>query len=557
MVAARGEVNLYREIVQHARDIILVMHVDGRIIEANDAAVQAYGYSREELLAMAVTDLRAPESRLMAREQMRDAFVEGAFFETYHQRKDGSIFLVEVSSNRLFTGSEEGLVSVVRDISGRLAARDSQEAGACNLREQRYDVVAAGIVVQNAAREIVYANEAAERILGMPKELLYGKTSDDPVWQAVDEEGNPFPPEKYPTSITIRTGIAVHNCVFGIRHGKSGERRWLLVNAQPIYDAAAQRLVEAVATFLDITEMRRVQQALHDSEDRFRSLFSNMAEGVALHELVLGAQGMPENYRIMEVNESYERILGVNRAEIIGKLATEAYAAEEPPYLAEFCQTAQEGKSVVLERYFAPMDKHFLISVAPWGEQGFATIFLDITKLKKAEQDMAAYTQELERLASTDRLTGIWNRRYFEHAAAAEMGRAKRYGEQVALVIFDVDRLKYINDHYGHQVGDHILLAVTELFKGHVRNSDCLARWGGDEFIVLLPNAGLQEAVQMAEKLRILAAGEVFPEVGVVTLSMGVAELRTGENFGAWLKRADDALYQAKAAGRNRVMAAE
>ncbi len=160
---------------------------------------------------------------------------------------------------------------------------------------------------------------------------------------------------------------------------------------------------------------------------------------------------------------------------------------------------------------------------------------------------------ELNRLATTDSLTGAWNRRYFEQAAGTGIARADRYGEPLALLMFDLDHFKLLNDTHGHPVGDKVLVELMRRVRPRLRATDILARWGGEEFVVLLPHCGREEAVKLAEKLRHLIATKPFPPAGPLTASFGVAEFQAGETLDTWLKRVDDALYAAKSAGRNRV----
>ena len=178
--------------------------------------------------------------------------------------------------------------------------------------------------------------------------------------------------------------------------------------------------------------------------------------------------------------------------------------------------------------------------------------------LQAANRALQAANSELQRLATTDRLTGVWNRHHFEEALTAENRRVARYPEQpLSLMLFDLDHFKEINDTHGHPVGDQVLVELTRRIQDHLRSVDVLARWGGEEFMVLLPHTRGEAAVKLAEKLRQLVAGEPFPEVGQVTSSFGVAEYRPHETPAQWLKRVDDALYAAKAGGRNRVCRAE
>jgi len=146
--------------------------------------------------------------------------------------------------------------------------------------------------------------------------------------------------------------------------------------------------VSVMGATRDITERKKAELSLINSEERLHSLFTNMSEGVAFHRLEFNSEGTPINYKILEVNQQYEDILDIRKEDVIDKLATEIYNVKEPPYLNEFSQVALSGISSKIETYFEPMKKHFDISIVPWGEKGFATIFSDITKRKKAEKEL-------------------------------------------------------------------------------------------------------------------------------------------------------------------------
>lgn len=162
----------------------------------------------------------------------------------------------------------------------------------------------------------------------------------------------------------------------------------------------------------------------------------------------------------------------------------------------------------------------------------------------------------LRRIASTDELTGLLNRRSFSEVVEREAARSQRTGRPLTLVLGDIDFFKRINDTYGHAAGDHILQSVSNLLQGAVREYDCVARWGGEEFIILLPDTGLAAATQIAERLREMVAGSHPSFEGKlipVSMTLGIAQFSDEENWHAIVARADEALYRGKAAGRNRV----
>lgn len=164
------------------------------------------------------------------------------------------------------------------------------------------------------------------------------------------------------------------------------------------------------------------------------------------------------------------------------------------------------------------------------------------------------YADEQARLAAKkDALTGVWNRTHIEEVAQHEINRRQRYGHPVALIMADIDHFKRLNDTFGHSTGDRVLKQFCLVLGNCVRSSDVLARWGGEEFLLLLPNSDLASAAQLAERVRSALAAWCFPEGCAVSASFGVTACQQNETWEHWLHRSDMALYRAKAAGRDRV----
>ncbi len=163
--------------------------------------------------------------------------------------------------------------------------------------------------------------------------------------------------------------------------------------------------------------------------------------------------------------------------------------------------------------------------------------------------------REKEYYATTDPLTGTWNRMKFFHIIEQELARARRHHRPLALLFFDIDHFKRINDAHGHAVGDAVLTGTCRVVLGLLRRTDALVRWGGEEFVVVATETDRAGATALAGRLRAAVAGHTFPEVGRVTVSFGVTAHRCGDTTESIVQRADDALYRAKEAGRDRVMA--
>ena len=161
--------------------------------------------------------------------------------------------------------------------------------------------------------------------------------------------------------------------------------------------------------------------------------------------------------------------------------------------------------------------------------------------------------QQLRSQATTDPLTGLFNRLKFDQALAVEMARAERYKAPLSLALYDVDGFKKVNDTFGHQAGDKVLAQLAALVASNCRSSDTIARWGGEEFAIMLPGSDERMAQQVMEKLRAAIEEADFAAVGRVTCSFGVTQFADGDTPEVLLARADDALYRAKVNGRNRV----
>jgi diguanylate cyclase (GGDEF)-like protein/PAS domain S-box-containing protein len=351
---------------------------------------------------------------------------------------------------------------------------------------------------------------------------------------------------------------------------KDGSTIWCDVHVLPVYTADGIP-VELLGISRDINAVKRAEGEAKRSEQRIRKMLQHLPVGIAVASL------QPDQ-RMLYRNLKFDRLFGWTPQEIPTHedWFVRAYPDEDDRravrdrWSAAIARAAaQQGQVTPHEFRVTSRDgkvKDIVIGGTVLDDRLICS-FVDISERKRFEAELVqardaaeaanrALQQanaELQRLAVTDHLTGVWNRAYFEAAVEAEIARVARYGAPVSLLLLDIDHFKAINDTHGHLVGDRILIELTGLIGDHLREVDVLARWGGEEFAILMPHCGAGEALHAAEKLRVLVADHAFHEVGAVTVSIGVAELQPRESDNAWLKRADDALYAAKAGGRNRV----
>ena len=184
-----------------------------------------------------------------------------------------------------------------------------------------------------------------------------------------------------------------------------------------------------------------------------------------------------------------------------------------------------------------------------YGDKLMLCIVHDITEQKRLEQ-------ELEHAALRDSMTGLLNRRQFYNIAEQTNPADLPAQQQFSLLLVDTDHFKNINDVFGHQKGDEVLISLSRMLEDCSRKDDYVFRWGGEEFVILLPRTTLEHALQIAETLRAAVAQITIPGLPRFTVSIGVARHNQGESIDDLFKRVDDALYRAKNDGRNKVLAA-
>lgn len=294
----------------------------------------------------------------------------------------------------------------------------------------------------------------------------------------------------------------------------------------------------AVVTFTDRT-------AEH-LERRYRALVSATSDFVWL---------CAPDGALVEIDEQWLALTGFTREDALGWGWMEAMHPEDrPAYRRGRMRALARGRTFEREYRLRCADGHlrwFVNQMVPvtdgrgrlveWVSAG-----REITRYKRRESDLVSR-------ASRDYLTGLPNRRHFDQALEQRVRYAARHGESLGLVLFDVDRFKAVNDAHGHEAGDAVLKALARHAASRIRSGDLLARWGGEEFVILLPGCALEDACRVAEQVRSRVAAENFPGPGRVTVSAGVAEYQPPETAHSLLTRADEALYRAKSAGRNRV----
>ncbi len=181
-------------------------------------------------------------------------------------------------------------------------------------------------------------------------------------------------------------------------------------------------------------------------------------------------------------------------------------------------------------------------------------LMINMTNLYlETNQKLIKTLEKVERLANTDHLTQIYNRVFFSQVVAYELEKQSRITMPLSLIMLDIDHFKHVNDTFGHNVGDEVLKGISSLVNNNIRKTDTLARWGGEEFVILMPNTAIENALLVAENLRLLIEQTAMPPVAKLTCSFGVTQYIDDDDIGSLVKRADEGLYTAKETGRNKV----
>ncbi|WP_018879035.1 diguanylate cyclase [Thioalkalivibrio sp. ALE9] len=402
--------------------------------------------------------------------------------------------------------------------------------------EQSHNSVVITDADLDAGPRIVYVNAGFEHMTGYDRDEALGQTPR--MLQG--------PATSRAVLDRMRGALASGECFDGeaINYRKDGSWYRVRWHISPVYaEDDDRRVTHFVSVQQDITDERR-----RDDEIR---LLSTALEVSADPVLITDPEGT-----ITYVNAAFEEQTGYSRNEALGQNPRILKSGQQDAdFYREMWDTLKRGDAFRGEFVNRRRDgslMHMEQSISPVTNAGgevthYVSIGKDVT-------DRVRMEDEIRRLAHTDWLTGLANRLSLGDTLEAEMERSRRYGRPLSLIMFDIDRFKDFNDDYGHETGDEVLKRLAETVRGALREADSLGRWGGEEFMVVVPETTGAGAEAMAEKLRKAVAAMETPCPISVAASFGVSEMRPGDTPKTLARRVDEAMYQAKESGRNRVV---
>lgn len=288
----------------------------------------------------------------------------------------------------------------------------------------------------------------------------------------------------------------------------------------------------------------------HKETKKFQYVIDTLSELVIIktnEKILLVNQSFLDFFNVKNIKKFYQKYSCLSNNFILEESNLEINLNHITQELIESLDTIDKSKRIISMQNAQGELKSLTIKIYKSQENEFVIVLSDITNMKHK-------TDMLEQKANVDALTKIFSRQKFNELYHLELRRSHRYINSLSLLFFDIDHFKKINDTYGHDVGDKTLITFAKVIQENIREYDIFARWGGEEFILLLPQTDMSAAFKIAEKLRQKVSDHNFGIIGTVTCSIGISMLKKDDDDDSFLKRADNAVYKAKKSGRNRTI---
>ncbi|WP_373482237.1 diguanylate cyclase [Acetobacterium sp.] len=346
----------------------------------------------------------------------------------------------------------------------------------------------------------------------------------------------------------LETDGFVENIEFSF-YGKNNEANIGLVSAKIIIIDGVPHTLSVIR---DITELKAIEAKLKQSEELHRLLADNAADVIWTMDL----EG-----RFTYISPSVEKLRGYTVEEVMSQSQEEVLCPGSLIHMHEGLNRAihsvQNGHPFQVFR--GELEQPCKDGTTVWTEATVSGIysedgrFIGMLGVTRDISERKLMEEEIRRLSITDKLTQSFNRLKLDETLEQQFERSQTSLAPFAIIILDIDHFKLVNDTYGHQVGDRVLIELVTVLNQNVRTGDVVGRWGGEEFLIILPDTRLEEATGLAERLRQAVATHLFTKAAQVTISLGVSAYKIDSSPETIVSRADRALYQAKEKGRNRV----
>jgi diguanylate cyclase (GGDEF)-like protein/PAS domain S-box-containing protein len=524
---------------------ILVIDGDDHIVLAGRGIEPIFGYVAESVVGLPL-DALIPERLSYGTDDARASLdgpedgPVGPTQEVLCVRGDGTTFPAELALGRFRTDDTTLIVATLRDITQQRALH--QELGE---RAERYrttlEVLEEGVVqyrIEGSKCVATVVNSAGLSLLGVGNEE-YVTILTKGEWSAIDINGQALAGNDWPIPTAIRTGRPVKGAIVGIQRDEHSIT-WLRINATPSFDNSGG-ITRVVASASDVTDILASQKALDVVKNRFTAMVEHSSDLIAI---------IDAHQHLSYASPAFERVLQRRVCDYQGQPIWQFVHPDDWERLGDiFSQLAQQpGGAVTFECRLLHADgtpRHFVITQTNRLDdpaiQGFVGNGHDIT-------DRVAVEASLEHRASHDVLTGLPNRSHFTDRLALAIDRSERSGETFCLYFLDLDGFKVVNDRYGHDVGDQLLVQVAARLREKARPADEVARLGGDEFVLLTEGVADEDAFAIRRRLEGTLEKPFEIAGGSIELraSVGYAVSSVGTNMQEILRAADRNMYDSK-----------
>ncbi len=493
------------------------------------------GYSLQEMKSMTPVDLKpeyTKEDFSLLLNQLYNGTSEYLVFETIHQRKDGTTYNVEIRLQLMSIYNNKQFVVIAHDITNRKQIEFKLQESEEKFRKISENALIGVFIYQD--NKYIYVNEALEKMTGYSAKEFYNMTP----WDIIIDENKEKAKQTVQRRLKGEEFPGEYNDVLVLT--KNNKYRTMRVSTQTI---TYNNRFAGMGTLVDVTDLKETKKQLN----LLAKAVEQMDEMVCITD---------KNSVISYVNDSFVAHSGYRKIDLIGeKIGRCKSGLNEKSFYEELWRTILAGK--IFKGVFINRKKDGKI----YYEEETITPIMDeeqnIKNFVATSQDITERVQveeKLQKLATIDSLTGIYNRYKINKELDVEIARAKRYNGSFGLAMFDIDHFKLVNDLHGHDIGDYVLKELSSALSKYIRESDRFGRWGGEEFIIILPHIDKQHLIAFVEKLREVVSSHKFGDIDQITISVGITVLRESDDKKTILKRVDDALYQAKKEGRNRVV---
>jgi len=549
----------WQGIIDNAKEGIYAVDLDSaKIVVFNDAFCGMTGYSRNEVSTMTVRDLRFPEDLEELSGKIKEVLdKDKVVWETKLRRKDGSVVFVEIRASVVEKTPHPICLSVISDITERKHAVEELEASEKKYRTFVDSAVDAIFIADARTGNIVDMNTTAEELIGYRRGELIGHHQTE-LHPPEDRERYAGIFKEHVRKQDVQEIEELH-----VLH-KDGQRIPVNIKAKVI-DINGHRVIQGI--FRDITERKLAEKALTESRQLLETIIETEPECVKLIAL---------DGTILQMNRAGLNMLDAgSAAQVVGKSFYPFVVPECQSGVKEYMEKVLAGEPAIFEFEIVGfrgrrlwIETHSALLRNQKNEiAAVVAVSRDITERRQAEEmlkklniELNKSNKKLQQLALKDSHTGLYNHRYLTEIVESEFHRAKRYGLFLSVIMLDIDYFKSINDVYGHRFGDMVLKQLAHLFKKFVRRYDVVIRFGGEEFVFILPDTDRGGAINLAQRLLDKIAAYNFgtqEQIVHLKVSLGVATYPNDRVINGMdlVDSADKILVKIKDRGGNQIYA--